>query len=173
MIRIDELAVETPRNVEQHASAGEAILQGHDRVGARAGALHLTRRPAIVHLAALKDVTEGVEVARGHAMIGDADVIGGNLQARDLGNTGIISGDDHVMLRRPGVFRTRPGREVARQADGAALLHQPRRRQRFDGGQMVQRPALVILAPPPPVGDGGEQIFHVLGGEGGGSVHQP
>ena len=112
---------------------------------------------AVVELAVVEDVAQGVDVAGGEAVRRERDVVG----APALGD-----GADHVVGDRGRVVGGRPG------VEGAGARHRAARADRGGGGgrdlgrDQVERPQLVVVAPASPVGERPVEGEDVGGGHG-------
>ena len=130
-----------PGDVDEDAAGHDAALQVvdgvllvpvfHDGVG--------VGRVAVVEDAVVVDVGEGVEMGVGDAVIPDGDAVRADA--------------DHLVLVGIGVVDGLDGVGVAGQRHGYAVLDQGHRLQPLGGRDEVQRPDLVVGAPPPPVGE--------------------
>src|SRR5579864_9847147 len=104
-------------------------------------------------------MAERIDVARGKAMIGDADEIERGFQSRNAVRARIIATHHDMVQSRRRILRTGSYGEVARATDALSGLDQFRCRRRTFGRQIVERAALVLLAEASPVGDLLEERF--------------
>ena len=124
VVDLEELDAPKPWDVEQHAPTDHAVGHRHDRVGLRAVAPHVGRRPAAVHLAPHEHVRQRVDVRDAESVHVGSDVVAGGLVARDAVAVAGIAGREHVMVRGIRVLGRRTRREVASQADRVAGPHE-------------------------------------------------
>ena len=133
------------RHVEQHAARDDPLGPVLDRSERRPIERDLPLRIAAVpHRLVVPGVAERVDVRRGHAVVEDAVVVGGEpaLAARERA---------HVVLRGEGVVEPRLLREGPAQRDGAPAAHQSRRRHALGRRDEVERADLVVRPPASPV----------------------
>lgn len=109
-------------DVEEDASGGDAVLEGHDGVFVGAGGADVGGVPTVVHFAAVEDVAEGVDVSVGHAVGCDGEVVAGGLDAWESGVVGGVAGGGHVVGDGVGVVGGGGFGEFQGAGDGDAVL---------------------------------------------------
>src|SRR5262249_5158064 len=133
------------RHVQHHAAGDDAVGPVLD--AAEGSALErdlLLGITAVPHALLVPGVTEGVDVGRGHAVIEDAVVVGGEAAAPARHRAHVVLG--RVRIAGPRLLGKRPAQRHA-----AAAAHQARGGHALGVRDQVDGPALVVLAPAPPV----------------------
>ncbi len=147
-------------HVEQHPRPGRPVgVRGHvERRGAPRGH-DLLRRPAVVDLPLVGDVAQRVHMGVAVAVEREAEVIGGEGQ-RARADVDVVTLHDMVR-HRAGVVRAchRVHRDRHRHLPSGP--DQRGRRPHRAGGDVVQRPELVLGTPAPPVLDRLEDLVEL------------
>ena len=149
-------------NVQQDAPADHPVGHGHHRVEPGPVAADVAGRSAPEHLPAHEHVGEGVDMGGPQPVHVEGQVVAGRLVARDPVGVAGVARRQHVVLDRVRVLGQGLGGQVVGQADRLAGPHQCCGRGPSRVGQVVQRAALVPVAPPVPVLEGLEHLRRAL-----------
>ena len=181
MLGVDALAgvepgtVQGGGDIEEDAAGDDAVLEGGDGVmrGAEAGGDQLGGL-AVVHLPVPEEVAEAVDVGDGVAVEDEADElegagVAGARRAHAVLVVEALAGGEHVALgRSEGMVGLGAGLDLPGAGDADALPHEGGGGAALLGGDQVEGPELVVVAPATPVGERVEVIEDlVFGGRSG------
>jgi hypothetical protein len=171
LARLQPRHLAQPWDVQQDPAAGEAVLEGLDRHGGGPLGRDGARGFPVVQRAFEADVTERVDVCVGVVVVVDSHVVLGQRQRP-------VAGDrDHAVIRRFRVVGRGDGVQRPAERDRDPLAHESGRGREALGREVVERPALVVVAPASPGAQLSKERRELLGGDGGSahaaSIHPP